>query len=294
MTKMSSLRFVALMGAIAAGAMAADRADAMPNALAQETIDLDTLGGTRTLNGVGTLNYNLNPGCAAPGADCYAESTLHGPANGPAVGIDIDQFGIGGGQANYAELYYYVEYSGPAGATPGNPYPVTIQMADALNPGNGQAQAYFGFGPAQLNPDAFPSLTTGVLGYGLGGIGSDGSVLSVTESLTDCASAAAYGRANVCFVGAGTDFSNAQPLTVLNNVMMNADEVYLVDIWTTVSPANSAASAFLDPAFSAPSGTFSYSAGIAVPEPASWAIMLAGIGMLGAGLRYKRRTTATA
>jgi hypothetical protein len=297
MTKMTHLRLVALLGAVIAGAAVADRAHAgLPNALAQESIDLNNLAWLRTQNGIGTLNYNLNPGCAAAGADCYATTTLNGPAGGPAVGIDINQIGSGGGDANYAELYYYVAYSGPPGAIAGNPYPVTIHMSDMLNAGAGQAQAFFGFGLAQLNPDGFPSLASGVLPYGVGPAGEDGSMLSVTETLTDCASAPGYGRPNTCFIGAGSDEANAQPLTTLNNVMMNAGEVYLVDIWTTVSPANSAASAFLDPTFSAPSGSFSFSQGIAagVPEPASWALMLAGVGMIGAGLRFSRRVLVTA
>ncbi|MET3826595.1 hypothetical protein ABIC16_002288 [Sphingomonas sp. PvP055] len=41
----------------------------------------------------------------------------------------------------------------------------------------------------------------------------------------------------------------------------------------------------------AANGTFAASVTGAVPEPATWAMMLAGFGMMGAGLRYRRRST---
>jgi hypothetical protein len=111
----------------------------------------------------------------------------------------------------------------------------------------------------------------------------------VTIGLTDCASGPGYSTSNECFIGAGTDEPNAKPLTNLNTTMI-AGTYYVVEIWATVSPANTDASAFLDPRFTAASGTFTYSAGIdtGVPEPATWAMMLAGVGLAGAGLRSRR------
>ena len=165
-------------------------------------------------------------------------------------------------------------------------------MSDALSPGAGQAQAYFGFGPAQLNPLAFPSLATGILPYGVGVPLFEGAMLSLTESLTDCASGPGYGAPNACDVGAGSDVANAQPLVTLNNVMMDADTVYLAAIWVQVSPADTAAYAYLDPTFSAPSGTFTYSPGIGsgVPESSTWAMMLLGFaGLASFGQRARRR-----
>ena len=264
-------------------------------ALGEESMDLNELAWQRVQYGVGTLNYNLNPGCAAAGASCDAQSTLTGPAGGPAVDINVNQApfsGAGGGSENFAELYYYVTYSGPSGAIAGNYYPVTINMSDTLDPGAGQAQAYFGFGVAQTSANGFPALATGQLGFGVGSAGDDGSMLAVTESLTDCASGRGYSSSNACMVGAGNDYNNAKALGTLHNVMMQAGTMYLVDIWVAVSPANTAASASLDPTFSAASGSFAFSPGVinAVPEPDGSALALSGLTALGLGMAaFKRR-----
>jgi hypothetical protein len=235
----------------------------LPNALAQESMDLNVLSATTTQNAIGTLNYNSNPGCAAAGAACYATTTLNGPAGGPAVIVNINQNGTGGGEANYAEIYYYVTYNGSG--------PVTIHMSDTLNAaGLARAQAYFGFAPANLG-------FSGPISYGLSYVGSDGSTDGpLLYNLTDCVGG--------CINGVGVDnATNGHPLGNIANVNMASGVTYLVDIWVDVSPANGVASAELDPTFTAPNGTFTFSAGVqsGVPEPSTWAMMILGFASVG-------------
>ena len=240
----------------------------VPNAIAQETMDLNTQSALAIQNGIGTLNYNSNPGCAAAGASCYATTTLNGPAGGPAVIVNINQNGTGGGNVNYAEIYYYVTYNGSG--------PVSIQMSDTLNAtGSARAQAYFGLAPANLS-------FSGPLSPGLGYIGQDGSTnnnLPLLYNLTDCVGG--------CINGVGVN--SGTPLGNINNVNMTSGLTYLVDIWVEVSPANSVASAELDPTFTAPNGSFIFSAGVqsAIPEPSTWAMMI--LGFVGLGFMAYRR-----
>jgi len=226
-------------------------------------MDLNVLSATAIRNGIGTLNYNSNPGCAAAGASCYAETTLNGPGGGPAVIVNINQNGTGGGEVNYAEIYYYVTYNGNS--------PVTIHMSDSLNaPGFARVQAYFGFAPANLG-------FRGPLSYGLSYAGSDGSTNGpLLYNLTDCVGGCING------VGVG-NATNGHPLGNIYNVNMTSGLTYLVDIWVDVSPANGVASAEIDPTFTAPTGTFTFSAGVqsGVPEASTWAMLLLGFAGIG-------------
>jgi len=274
------LGFVAVLvacGLSATTASAQSVPSSLPDALAQEVMDLNLLGSLSTQNGIGTLNYDLNPGCAVAGATCFAATTLSGPGGGPAVTVDINQAsfsGAGGGSVNFAEIYYYVTYNGTG--------PVTIHMSDTLNAsGLAQAQAYFGFGVANTG-------FVGPLSYSLSYAGSDGSLLAPPiYSLTNCA--------GPCLQGAGF---NVGPLSNINNVSMTSGTPYLVDIWVDVQPANGPASATLDPYFTAPNGTFSFSAGVvngvvnAVPEPSTWVMLI--LGFAGIGFMAHRRKSMSA
>ena len=243
----------------------------LPNALAQESMDLNVLSATAIQNGIGTLNYNSNPGCAVAGA-CYATTTLNGPAGGPAVMVNIGQQpgnGAGGGSANYAEIYYLVSYNGTG--------PVTINMSDTLNaPGAlQQAQAYFGFALASSPPFSGP------ISYGVGYIGQDGSTGGNLPiyNVTDCVGG--------CISNVGVN--NGKPLGNIYNVNMSPGAIYLVDIWVDVAPANGVASAELDPTFTAPNGTFTFSPGVqsGVPELSTWAMLV--VGFAGVGFMACRR-----
>ena len=76
---------------------------------------------------------------------------------------------------------------------------------------------------------------------------------------------------------------------------MAPNTVYHVEMKATVS-GYAATSAEIDPTFSAPAGApgrFIFSPDVsAVPEPATWAFMLAGFGAIGGALRGRRRVAA--
>ena len=185
----SRLFRAAMFAAVASAGLVAGgltQANAAPPALANQSFNLDHAA---SRNGLGTLDYTTDPGCGAGGLECVATATLNSLTGASAVSVDIGSAAAGGGDENYAQLYYYVQYNGSS--------PVVIHMSDSLTPAAPARtlRLYFGFGVAQLDPNGFPPLSSGILGYGVGPIGDDGSIIGgAIESLTDCASGSGYGR----------------------------------------------------------------------------------------------------
>ena len=75
---------------------------------------------------------------------------------------------------------------------------------------------------------------------------------------------------------------------------MTANTLYLLQMFVTIYPDTSGTqlTASIDPTFSsaAQGGSFSFSPGVTspVPVPASWTLMLLGLGALGATVRRRR------
>lgn len=105
-----------------------------------------------------------------------------------------------------------------------------------------------------------------------------------------------------CRLSGNSSDASGAPLTSANATMV-ANLPYMVELRVSVVGAggslqNDIATASVDPTFQGPiggSGHFVFSPGVsaaAVPEPASWALMLAGLGALGMALRQRKLAIA--
>jgi PEP-CTERM motif len=84
----------------------------------------------------------------------------------------------------------------------------------------------------------------------------------------------------------GDTITDTVALSSLKNVVLNPEQ-FGISLWTV---AGKGFSGFAE--FAPGNGTFTPSLGSAVPEPATWALMIVGLGAMGAAMRGARRQPA--
>jgi hypothetical protein len=226
-------------------------------AASYEYFGLKVQDNVRTSTTVGTLDISGTAGCAST---CTATTAL---GASPFVDLYASQIHdplAGGGYAQVV-LQYFVQYSNAPGS-----YDVLLHAADILDvPAGSYGQTNLAFGPAY---DA-----------------SSYTFRSLLVNATHCAGACSPN------IGTGVD---GGPIGSYAFSMV-ANTPYLVRLIAVISPNDdsSVSHAMVDPSFStdASGGTFFFSAGVVapVPEPATWAMMITGIALLGATQRAASR-----
>lgn len=238
-----------------AGAAHAGGLPILPDAISHEYFGLNFANNIVTRDTVGTLNYNNGPGC---GGTCIATTSLGAD---PSVSLQVNEvvFQNTSGGGAIAELAYYVEYVNAAGT-----YGVDLHTSDTLSaPGGDSAQAYMAFGIAGPSFSSFNNFQ------------------QITFEQTDCV--------RVCSV------ANPAAFPLVTRLQMIANTPYLVHMRVVIFPTGTGgqSSASIDPMFTTDvlGGAFIFSPGVTapptggVPEPASWALLLAGFGLAGVALR---------
>ena len=156
-----------------------------------------------------------------------------------------------------------VDGNGPQGNGP-DPFLITVNGVQLYNIsianyGGGNTQSYNGnlaqSGPGNTYAPGTGEIAAGTLGYGTGSFGDSTYLVNFTipNAVTT----------TISFTGATNEAASNSDGTTGGN------EAYGVDNFRLTGTAVSGPGA--------------------VPEPASWAMMIAGFGMMGAGLRYRRR-----
>ena len=239
-----------------AEAVTVTSASVLPGAISSESIGLNFAMNGRESSTVGTLDYTGQPGC---GGICTLTTTL---GSDPSASININEIAYAntaGGKAE-AALGYYVAYLGTDGE-----HSVTVHTADLIdNAGDvpfedeltiGQADKYYSFFNNFLTKD-------------------------LDEA--DC-----------------NDNCVVHPPITDTVFQMKANTLYfvLLDVFMKPGVTGTQNTLTLDPTFSdnGAGGKFVFTPGVtdavaAVPEPASWAMMIAGFGVIGA--RMRRRTSS--
>jgi hypothetical protein len=260
----SVLGAIAVAAALTAGSAHAGGLTILPDAISLEYFGLNFANNILTSQTIGTLDYGGHPGC---GGICVATTAL---GASPSVSVQVNEvvYQATGGGAAQATLGYYVEYVN----TPGT-YAVDLHASDLLSPqGSDSAQAYLRFGIAGQS------------------FGNFNNFQSITFQETDCAH------------GCSSEISAPSPSAFqpISSVQMIANTLYFVQMKVSISPGATGvqSSASIDPTFTtdALGGTFLFSPGVTgraapdgVPEPAAWALMVAGFGLAGTALRTRRR-----
>lgn len=263
--------------------VAAGPAHALPGAESFDSISL-VFRQAVTLSGIGpgaadVLNDSASPDC---GGVCSTTTTLG--AN-PSIKLQLDQVKVPGvipGNFELGELAYFIEANGPAGTPVGTPIASELHASqdfssqffgDDIEAAGGEAQVAIFFGASSTEPN-FAQQNAGVAPYP--------SQYQDTYCISYCVSSFA-------------NYKNPEPIPAAAPVMMESGVPYLVEIVDeltanpNVSPHGNQLSSTIDPFFttSTPGVTFSYSPGVsgAVPEPASWAMMMFGVALVGGVLR---------
>jgi hypothetical protein len=253
---------VAALAALAAGAAHA-AVVVLPDAGSYEYFGLNFAVNIVQSTKVGVLDYTGGPGC---GGVCTAATVL---GKDPSTSLQVDEVTFDNTSGGFAEaqLFYGVEYVNP---TPGT-YAVTLHASDGFSgfasDANARGQAYIAFGSPVSDPSDPHAFQT------------------IDYQDTDCVHGCATGVAN---------YTAPAPIPSNIPVQMVANTPYLLEMWVTIDPFPSGVQlgAQVDPTFttSAKGGHFIFSPGVtggAVPEPAVWTMMLAGIAALGGRLRRK-------
>jgi hypothetical protein len=256
----------ALAGASASLAATADPADVLPSAVSYEAIGLNFAMYSVSSNSIGTLN-DTNPGCAGV---CQATTAL---GSDPSISLKVNEvpYEYTAGGISQADLGYYVEYVNAPGT-----YDVDLHALESISaPGGGDYVTHLKIGEAGDYPANFNNFA------------------GTTFEEADCA--------NVCqldkyFYAPGV---TPGPFVADHTIEMQANTLYYIqlDIVAENDASGVQDSAYIDPTFSAKGGSFLFSPGVtapsAAPEPATWALLAAGVGVLGGALRRGRRGAAT-
>ncbi len=184
----------------------------------------------------------------------------------------------------------------------------TAALSAALAPA---AQAATIYSTTLLGSNENPAVVTGGTGLGQLTLADDMNSFNVLINFSGLTSNAVAGHIHCCATAngnAGVAIGFTVPSAVAGTIMGTYD-LTLASTYTSaflMSSGGTAASAqatFLAGLGSGltylnihtinnPGGEIRGQVG-AVPEPATWAMMLAGFGMMGAGMRYRRRSTTT-
>jgi hypothetical protein len=263
------------LGAGTAHAVSVTPTVILPGAISYQYFGFNFAENIETSSSVGVLDYGGQPGC---GGTCVATTALG--AN-PFVSLNVDEIAYeatGGGYAQ-AELSYSVEYVDP-GAAADTMVNVVLHANDSFS----------------ANIAAYPGYAEGQTYIAIGAEGGEPGFISNFGSYiyqdTDCV--------NYCQEGVANYLSPAPiPANVPLSILANTP--YLVLLSAEISPGTTGVQLqdAVDPTFStsATGGYFAFSPGVtsgAIPEPATWAMMLVGLGGLGAAVRARRRAMAFA
>jgi hypothetical protein len=272
-------RVFASAAAFAAACLAGGVAQALPPAEAQMKISLVYGQTPATLDVIGVLNQSSSLGC---GGLCTATTML---GTNPSETLQLDQTVVPGklsGNFEEAELAYFIEVNGPPAGTPLNVVLHASQdFSNNIESEGGNAQVAIFIGPATTPPN-FSLQGMGVAAYP--------NLYQDTYCISYCVSSLA-------------NFRDPSPMPADQPLVLDAETPYVVEVLdelganTHVAPHGAQLSASIDPTFttSTPGVTFSYSAGVTgslpvgVPEPATWSMMLIGVGALGGLLRASKR-----
>ena len=263
--KASTVGLITFLSAVSmagsAGAAVIPGANLGP-AVSDEYFGLKVQDNVRTSSVIGTLDISGTAGCASK---CVATTGLGGS---PFVDLYASQVYdplAGGGYAR-AVLWYFVQYNNAPGT-----YDVVLSASDILDVAPGS------FGQTNL-------------AFGRAYDSSSYTFATIDVNATHCA--------NACSGTIGTGVNGGPIGTYAVSMVANAP--YLVRLIANISPNDdgSISHAAVDPTFSttAVGGTFYFSPGVtnvpAVPEPASWAMMIGGMGMVGGMMRRRRPGTS--
>ena len=251
-----------LSGAVVASSQAATLTPAvvLPDAVSYQNIGVIFFVNSRTSTAVGTLTYT-GPGC---GGVCSATTQLGSDPFASATVNEVSYDNSGGGTAT-SNLGYYVEYKNAPGT-----YNIRLHAPDSLFTGTSSVSTYLEFGEAGTSPSQFNDFSSKEL---------------VEQDSTDhaCGSCALP--------------STVAPFQADTIVQMVANTPYFIQFGANLDLEADGIpnGAEVDPTFSdlTSHGTFIYSPGVfdsvsAAPEPATWAMMLLGVGVIGTTIRKSR------
>jgi hypothetical protein len=271
--------FATLSLSAAGTAMAVTPAPSLDAPVIYQSLTVDPAG----TDGYDQLYYSTTGAHKAVAGDFTRTGLSGGYADSFAyLGASPEVFAEGsaaysGGESAVSQEVYEFEYVRPGAGTT----PVSINFSgDDVIVGAGpnqSAQAFVFIAPyGQLN--SYP----------------------LTLVAGDCDFAGVLG----CAGDDNTDFQAIPTMSSISSIMVTPNTVYQVSLYADAgdqggsTAASVTTSALVDPTLSLPTGTpgsLYFSAGVTedqtgpAPEPEAWILMLAGMGIVGAGLRLARR-----